>query len=76
MSRGPEFSLAGLSAEESKVCDLLLKRKQQLERQIKQAETGQMAFAGKFRKPDDITVLRRGDPEQPGEPVTPASIAA
>ncbi len=32
----------------------------------------QMAFAGVFRKPDDIHLLHRGDPEQPKEPVFPA----
>jgi hypothetical protein len=32
----------------------------------------QMAFAGVFRKPDDIHLLHRGDPEQPKDPVFPA----
>ena len=31
-----------------------------------------MAFAGVFRKPDDIHLLHRGDPEQPKDPVFPA----
>ncbi|HBN76271.1 MAG TPA: hypothetical protein DD473_10725, partial [Planctomycetaceae bacterium] len=35
-----------------------------------------MAFAGKFRKPDEIYLLRRGDPEQPAEKVTPAVLSS
>lgn len=32
----------------------------------------QMVYAGKFRKPDETFLLRRGDPEQRVEPVEPA----
>ena len=35
-------------------------------------EAPQMVYAGAFRKPDTTRVLRRGDPEQPGEEVSPA----
>lgn len=33
---------------------------------------GRPIFAGRFRAPDDIHLLRRGDPEQPQQPVPPA----
>jgi hypothetical protein len=39
---------------------------------IKTAESGQRVFAGTFRKPDEIHLLSRGDPEQPREEVMPA----
>jgi hypothetical protein len=39
-------------------------------------EARQLAFAGKFRTPDAIHLLLRGDPEQPGEPVAAAVPAA
>lgn len=74
LSRGPEFSEAGLSTEDARKVRDLLSRKRKLESQIRAAENSQMAFAGKFRKPDEIFLLNRGDPEQPGEQVTPAVI--
>ncbi|MBX3420966.1 MAG: PSD1 domain-containing protein [Pirellulaceae bacterium] len=40
------------------------------------APSGQMVFAGKFRAPDNIHLLNRGDPEQPLQPVSPAVIRA
>ncbi len=48
---------------------------QQLERfQAKRAklQKPQLVYAGRFRKPDETFLLRRGDPEQRGEPVEPA----
>ncbi|XZE20486.1 PSD1 and planctomycete cytochrome C domain-containing protein [Pirellulaceae bacterium SH449] len=33
---------------------------------------GRPVFAGVFRNPDDIRLLRRGDPEQPQQPVPPS----
>lgn len=54
-----------------------------LKHQVDELETviardiqGQMAFAGKFRKPDAIRLLSRGDPEQPKELVSPAVLKA
>lgn len=35
-------------------------------------EGGRPVFAGIFRNPDDIRLLRRGDPEQPQQPVPPS----
>ena len=66
------LSFAGLSAEESKRARELLSEKKKLEAQIAEASNAQMAFAGKFRKPDSIHLLNRGDPEQPQDEVTPA----
>ncbi len=40
------------------------------------AEAKNLAFAGTFRKPDDIHRLSRGDPEQPKERVAPAVLSA
>jgi hypothetical protein len=70
------FSIAGLSQEEAQEANRLRKEKRQLESKIKAAQNGQQGFAGKFRKPDDIHLLRRGDPEQPAELVTPAVLSA
>ena len=38
--------------------------------------SGQQVFAGTFRKPDDIHLLNRGDPEQPKDAVVPAVLSA
>lgn len=38
----------------------------------KYGDGGRPIFAGLFRKPDDIHLLRRGDPEQPQQPISPA----
>lgn len=50
----------------------LLVAKQKLDRQLTQASSPPLVFAGKFRNPDRIHLLRRGDPEQPQQPVAPA----
>ena len=70
------FSVSGLTVEETRLANRWLKEKQSLQTQIKAAEDGQRAFAGAFRTPDAIHLLRRGDPEQPAEPVTPAVLSA
>ncbi|MCU0719613.1 MAG: PSD1 and planctomycete cytochrome C domain-containing protein [Pirellula sp.] len=38
----------------------------------KYGDGGRPVFAGIFRKPDDIHLLRRGDPEQPQQPIAPS----
>jgi len=70
------FSTAGLSADEAKQADALIAERKALETKIAAATVGQMVFAGKFRKPDDIHLLNRGDPEQPKEAVAPAVLSA
>ncbi len=70
------FALAGLETADSTEATRLMRERKTLESQIKASETGRMAFAGKFRAPDRIRVLHRGDPEQPKDDVSPAIPAA
>ncbi|MFO1460019.1 MAG: DUF1549 and DUF1553 domain-containing protein [Verrucomicrobiota bacterium] len=49
----------------------LIQDRKHLESVAKELDGGQRAFAGLFRAPDTIRVLRRGDPEQPGDEVRP-----
>ncbi len=72
----PVFSAAGLPEEEARIANRLLEQKRRLEERIQAAGQGQLAFAGKFRQPDAIHLLNRGDPEQPKEAVAPAVPAA
>ena len=72
----PVFSAAGLPPEEARQAEALLAEKRALEARIQAAEQGQLVFAGKFRTPDEIRLLNRGDPEQPKEAVAPAVPAA
>jgi hypothetical protein len=74
--RGPDFTTAGLTPDETKEANRLLEEKRSLEVKMKEIEGGQLAFAGTFRKPDEIHVLARGDPEQPKEEVFPAVLGA
>ncbi len=76
MDLGPAFVLGGLKPEEARAAGQLLEDKRKLESQIKALKTGQMAFAGKFRQPDQIHLLTRGDPEQPREEVAPVTLSA
>jgi len=73
---GPSFTLAGLAPAEATEAKRLLDEKQSLVVKIKAAESGQLAYAGKFRAPDKIHLLNRGDPEQPKEEVAPAVLSA
>ncbi len=73
---GTAFSIAGLTKEEAQQANRLLEEKRTLETEIKTAKTSQLAFAGKFRQPDDIHLLNRGDPEQPQQAVVPAVLSA
>lgn len=66
----------GRSPEDALKVKRLLEEKQKLQASIKKRQDGQKAFAGTFRKPDDIRLLRRGDPELPAERVNPAVIGA
>ena len=61
-----------LSAEDLASIRQIEKRLQSIQREIQDATEAQKAFAGKFRTPDEIRVLHRGDPEQPKDLVTPA----
>ncbi len=73
---GPMFTLDRLDADEKQTAKRLQAEKKKLAAKIKTAERGQLAFSGSFRKPDDIHLLRRGDPEQPQEKVVPSVLSA
>jgi hypothetical protein len=51
-------------------------KRDQLTRELKSKDDDLLSFAGKFRKPDEIRLLLRGDPEQPKELVAPHVPAA
>lgn len=70
------FPTDGLSPAEMEVVNTLRGQRSRLEQQIKASESQTRIFAGRFREPDDIHLLSRGDPEQPKEPVSPAVIEA
>jgi hypothetical protein len=70
------LSTAGLSAEEAQAAERLAAEKTSLEQRIAAAGAMQTAFVGKFRMPDDIHLLTRGDPEQPKDQVIPAVLSA
>lgn len=66
------YSLAGLSKAERREAEKLQQDKERLQKEVQAAAVGQKAFAGVFRTPDEIHLLRRGDPEQPAQLVVPA----
>ncbi len=66
-----DFSTDGLSAVEAAEAKVLRERRDRLEREAKAKDVEILAFAGKFREPDEIRLLRRGDPEQPEDLVPP-----
>ena len=68
----PAAALAELDPRSRQKTQTLLDERLRLERAIAGAVASQHAFAGIFRKPDRIHLLRRGDPEQPGPEVSPA----
>jgi hypothetical protein len=66
------ITLAGLNASETREATRLMDEKKSLEGKIRVSEENRLAFAGKFRTPDKIHLLHRGDPEQPKDEVVPA----
>jgi hypothetical protein len=72
MSLGPAFTLEGLAPDEVELAEALLAEIKSLQNRLKSASSGQVVFAGKFRQPDAIYLLARGDPEQPRDEVQPA----
>ncbi|MBL9139100.1 MAG: DUF1553 domain-containing protein [Verrucomicrobiales bacterium] len=63
---------AALPSENAVAVRQLKERQKRIEARLAQVAIGQRAFAGNFRQPDLIRVLRRGDPEQPRDEVAPA----
>ncbi|MDB6073713.1 MAG: Planctomycete cytochrome, partial [Verrucomicrobiaceae bacterium] len=74
--KAPAFSSKGLSKEEAKQAASLTAERKALESKIAAAETGNRAFAGTFRTPDEIHLLNRGDPEQPKDEIVPAVLGS
>jgi len=66
----------GSAPKAEKQAQRLLKMRQNVTKQIARLHANQLIFAGQFRKPDDIFLLTRGDPEQPKQKVTPAILSA
>lgn len=74
---GPAVDLAKrLPPETMKVVNELNQEKKILLEKIAASEVVPLAFAGKFRAPDEIHLLNRGDPEQPQQSVSPAVLSA
>jgi hypothetical protein len=71
----PEFAIQGIPKEEAEVAGKLRAQKIALEKQLSGLDASQKVFAGIFRKPDEIHLLNRGDPEQPNEEVIPAVLS-
>ena len=69
-------STNGLSVVEAREVERLLREKKELLPKLASIEGSSKAFAGTFRKPDDIRLLHRGDPEQPKDEVVPAVLGA
>lgn len=69
----PAFSSHGLTEDQTREAKSLLQEKADLAAKIEAAHNAQYVFAGKFREPDEIHVLSRGNPEMPKEEVTPAT---
>ncbi len=65
-------ALLGLAPDEAREATRLSAERKQSAARIAVLDSAGTAFAGIFRKPDDIHILRRGDPEQPMDPVVPA----
>lgn len=72
MDLGPAFTTTTLEPKNAKRANELIKERNRLDAQIQTLERGQLVFAGKFRTPDAIHWLNRGDPEQPRDLVKPA----
>jgi mono/diheme cytochrome c family protein len=71
----PGFDTTGLGKDEATAANKLLGQKRAFEAEIGNLDASQKAFAGVFRKPDEIHLLNRGDPEQPKEEVIPAVLS-
>ena len=67
---GWKFSPESLNKEQKKQSSRLLQEKKNLDADIRRLSQRLKIFAGRFREPDEIHVLRRGDPEQPLELVS------
>ncbi|MFK5922725.1 MAG: PSD1 and planctomycete cytochrome C domain-containing protein [Verrucomicrobiota bacterium] len=69
-----EFTLLGLSPEETRAAKALKKEKKALESRIKKLNNEALVYGGIFGEPEGMFLLRRGDPEQPKAEVSPSVI--
>lgn len=67
-----EKALDELTPEDAERAATLSQEKKENEAKNREANRASQVFAGKFRAPDEIHLLNRGDPEQPLERVEPA----
>ena len=67
----PNTPPIGTITAESAAIETLQTRQKQLQNDRKTWQENQKAFAGRFRTPDAIHLLLRGDPEQPQQKVEP-----
>lgn len=70
-----QITLAGLTTDETRAATRLMDEKKSLEGKLRVSEESRLAFAGRFRTPDKIHLLHRGDPEQPKDEVMPAVLS-
>ncbi|MBU6384641.1 MAG: DUF1553 domain-containing protein [Planctomycetes bacterium] len=70
-SSSSNIATMGLSTQESQAIEQLVHKQKQLHEERSAVEENQKAFAGRFRTPDTINLLLRGDPEQPKQTVAP-----
>lgn len=70
-ARAP-LDVESLPAAERRQVRERIDEKESLEQKLSQLQQSQLVFAGKFRTPDEIRVLSRGNPELPKELVSPA----
>ena len=73
--KAPAFSAKGLPEAEADKANALNRERKQLEARIKELEETGMVYAGIFGEPEKMSLLRRGDPEQPVSEVEPATIS-
>ncbi|MEW4528015.1 PSD1 and planctomycete cytochrome C domain-containing protein [Maioricimonas sp. JC845] len=74
--KAPPINLDQLSEADRPRADRLLGQQRELQNQLSAfPDGGRLVFAGTFREPDVIRLLRRGDPEQPQDVVTPAVLS-
>jgi len=69
------FSTTGLPPEEQQEAVRLEQERKSLADQIASLTSVPQVFAGSFVQPEVTRLLRRGDPEQPGELITPAVLS-
>lgn len=72
----PPLSTKELNPDVSRVATPLLAERQELEKSMRDSTNERLVFAGRFRTPDIIRVLHRGDPEQPKDEVSPTPLPA